>query len=221
MREVGAILLGGHTIDDSELKFGMAVTGMVPAKNLLTKAGAKPGDRLILTKPLGTSIAINACKEDPDLFGQLKEVFLTMAKANNTALEQIHAVGVHACTDITGFGLLGHLLTLLQESDVSAVVETQSLPTFQSLERLDWGRLQSSALKRNEAFVADHIQVTRELTTKEKILLCDAQTSGGLLACVPSERSDNLLTSLRNAGLDQSMIIGYLRSAPSPRIQLI
>ena len=209
--EAGVLIVGGHTVDDAEPKYGMSVTGVVNPGKQVTNAGAQPGDALVLTKPIGTGIITTAGKQERVSAETLDRAVAIMGELNRKASEAMMHVGVNACVDITGFGLLGHLRLIAQGSGVSAKVSVTAIPVIEGVsELLDMG-IAPGGTHRNleslEGVVDWHANIT-ELT---KILLADAQTSGGLLMSVAPDKLDTLLDALADAGVETRAVIGEIR----------
>jgi selenide,water dikinase len=218
MTEAGAIIAGGHTIDDPEPKYGISVTGLVRPGDQIANVGARPGDRLILTKPIGTGIittALKAGKGDRELERRTIEV---MSALNKSAAESMVAVGVNACTDITGFGLLGHLREMVQGSGVGARISLASVPTIPGLWPLAEDGIAPGGSKRNLDSLRDVVVWEDGLSYEAKIVLADAQTSGGLLISVASDKADDLMSSLADHGVSDARIIGEVLDDPKARI---
>lgn len=208
VREAGAIIAGGHTVEDSEPKYGLAVTGLVHPQKVVTNAGASPGDVLVLTKPLGTGIITTAVKAGlapPDAYGAAVKA---MCSLNKEAAEAMQAAGVHACTDITGFGLLGHAAEMALASGVSLVFEYGRIPLLpRALELAATGLIPGGAY-RNRDYLLPRVNLAASLTPAQQALLFDPQTSGGLLMAVPPEHLAKLLEELVARGLSDSGVVG-------------
>jgi len=198
-REAGIPVLGGHTVSDDEPKYGMVVTGLIDPAKIARNAGALVGDQLVLTKPLGTGIVSNAqkCGECPP--ESLAAAIASMCALNRPGAEAIAEVPVSACTDVTGFGFVGHLRGMLKASGVSARVQAKKLPSFPHVLELIAADCVPGGTRRNQAFYAEHVQV-RGASEAEQILANDAQTSGGLLLSVPAGKLDELLAALLRRG---------------------
>jgi len=220
IREAGAALVGGHTIKDKELKYGLAVTGLVERDKLVTNAGARPGDRLILTKPLGTGVISTALKADKASPEAIEEINSLMARLNRVASEAMLEVGVNACTDITGFGFLGHLFEMLSASNVGGRIQAELVPLVDGV--LDYVRKKfiPGGTKKNFDYIDPHVKLLTEIDPALHLVLCDAQTSGGLLMAVPEERAEQLLDLLHHRGVSQARPVGRLFDAPSPIVEL-
>ncbi len=199
--EAGVLVIGGHTVDDAEPKYGMAVTGTVEPGKQITNAGARPGDALVLTKPIGTGIITTAGKREQVSADVLDNAVAVMSTLNKAASEAMVEVGVHACVDVTGFGLIGHLLGMLKASNVSAEVSFSDVPLLDGAERLAADGVVPGGTQRNRKAAETSVEWASELREHEKLLLCDAQTSGGLLMAVAEDRKDALLAGLQSRGV--------------------
>lgn len=199
-REAGLTIVGGHTVDDPEPKYGMAVTGTIHPDRIMRNKGARVGDRLVLTKPIGTGILTTACKRDRIPADALAEAAEWMATLNRAASLACLEVGVHACTDVTGFGLAGHLHEMVSASGVGALLRFESLPLLPDALVLAKEGVVPGGTKRNLEFLAPHLRVMPGLGEPEQWLLADAQTSGGLLAAVPAAKAEYLLQALQQHG---------------------
>jgi selenide,water dikinase len=201
LAEAGAVLVGGHTVEDDEPKYGLAVTGLVHPARLVSTVGARPGDRLILTKPLGTGILATALKGEVLDETQMAEAIRGMETLNRDASEAMLAVGVHACTDITGFGLLGHALEMAEASRVGMVIEAGALHIYPLvLDMAAIGLVPVGSYHNREHYLPR--VVNREQLQPELVdILADPQTSGGLLIAVPPERHEELHAALRARGV--------------------
>lgn len=184
-REAGIPIVGGHTIDDPEPKYGLVVTGQVDLKRLVRHSGAQPGDVLVLTKPLGTGIISTAIKREAASETQIKRVTGLMKTLNERASRLMMELRVHAATDVTGYGFLGHLLELCQSSSVSAVVPFDELPFLDGVEDLAKQGVISGGTRRNHTFVKQHVRFDSTLEEHHELMAADAQTSGGLLIALP------------------------------------
>lgn len=220
MAEAGVVLVGGHSIDDSELKYGLSVTGVVHPRRLVTNSGAKAGDKLILTKPLGTGIISTAVKAGAADRRTVAVVTKTMATLNNRAAELMQEVRVHACTDITGFGFLGHAVQLAQNSRIGININVSSVPLFTKAAELARRGFRPGGLQRNRDFYSPCVKVAPELPAHVLDLLYDPQTSGGLLICLAASKAERLLSRLRQAGVKEAAVIGEAVSKPKGVITL-
>ncbi len=206
--EAGAIIAGGHTVQDDEPKYGLSVTGLVKEEDLLTNSQAKVGDKLILTKPLGMGIMATAIKGEMDEGGMSNPVIKAMATLNDKAAEVMQRVGVNACTDITGFGLLGHVWELASGSDVEIEIYSSEVPVFdQILDYAEMGLVPAGAYT-NRNYLEGNVHLEEGVSTALSDILFDPQTSGGLLISLPEEKVSDLLIELYGAGVDDATIVG-------------
>jgi selenide,water dikinase len=216
----GAPVLGGHSIDDPEPKYGMAVTGLVHPDRILRNVGARPGDRLLLTKPLGSGIVSTAIKRGLSLGSLLDTVTRLMAELNRAPGEALAASGaVHALTDVTGFGLLGHAWGMAEGSDVTLRIRSQAVPVLDGVVDLAAADVVPGGSRANLAWVQPHLRADPEAALP-LIVLADAQTNGGLLAAVAPDRSAGVLAALVAAGVKAADIGEVLPGAP-PRIEVV
>jgi len=207
-RAAGAFVLGGHSVDDPEPKYGMAAIGEVHPDRIVTNAGARPGDALVLTKPLGTGVLTTALKRDLLTESDVAAAVTTMTTLNAGAARAMLSVGVHAATDVTGFGLLGHLRTLLEASGAAAEVRAAAVPLLpHAREAAERGAIPGGT-ERNAASVADAVSFAPGVDQMARLLLADAQTSGGLLVAVAVERADALVAALRREATPAAAVIG-------------
>lgn len=220
MREAGVVLVGGHSVEDSELKYGLSVTGFIHPDRVLTKKNLKAGDRLILTKPLGTGIINTAIKGGLASPEVIEFVTRLMATLNRDAAAIMERYPVHACTDITGFGLLGHLAEMVVDSGLGMEIHVADLPIIP--EALDYAAmgLVPAGTHRNRAFRQSLVEISQADPIMQDILF-DPQTSGGLLICLDPEAADALLTALRTEGIGDAAIIGDVVSEPKEKILVL
>jgi len=218
LKEAGAVLVGGHSIEDRELKYGLAVTGFVHPKRLLTKRNLQPEDLLILTKPLGTGIVTTAVKAqlaDERLVRQVQE---SMAELNKKAAEVMAAFDIHACTDITGFGLLGHLGEMVEGSGKSVELWAEAIPVFDGIEPMASMGLIPQGAYRNRDFRKEMVVFEGSVPLWLQDVMFDPQTSGGLLIAVAKDQAQALLSKLIQGGITYSRLIGKVLEDPSQRI---
>jgi len=213
LKEAGAIMVGGHSINDEEVKFGLAVTGLVTRAALTTNAAAKPGDALILTKPLGTGIIALAGQLGRASARAKKAAAQSMATLNRRAAETMVRYRVKAATDVTGFGLLGHLTRMMLESQATAEINFDALPLLPDVMRYAQAGMYSGANERNASFCARHTTAAKRLTEAQQAVLYDAQTSGGLLMSIPQARAGALLRALHANGVPHAAVIGRVTAA--------
>ena len=204
----GAFVLGGHSVDDPEPKYGMAAIGEVHPDRIVTNAAARPGDALVLTKPLGTGVLTTALKRDLLNEADLAPAVAAMTTLNAGAARAMLGVGVHAATDVTGFGLLGHLRTMLEASGAAAEVRAAAVPLLpHAREAAERGAIPGGT-ERNAAGVAAAVSFAAGVDQTARLLLADAQTSGGLLIAVAAERADMLVAALRREATPAADVIG-------------
>jgi selenide,water dikinase len=196
----GAALLGGHSVKDRELKYGMAVVGEADPARLLTNAGARPGDRILLTKPLGTGVLINAFKFDKLDEEGLEPALVEMERPNAEAARLALLHGAGAVTDVTGFGLLGHVWNLARESGVTIEIRFDALPVHPGFYDLARRGVTTGCTRGNREAVDPHLELVRPLADEEAELLADPQTSGGLLICLPAAAAPSCLDALLAEG---------------------
>jgi selenide, water dikinase len=205
LTEAGVSLGGGHSIEDLEPKYGLAVTGVVHPERIVTNRGARPGDVLILTKPIGTGIITTGIDRGLVTGAMVPHVFASMTQLNRAAAEAMLAVGVNACTDVTGFGLLGHLREMAEASGVSAEVAAERVPVFAEI----WDLIAQGAVPEgtgnNYRFLANWTD-WHDLPHEQQLILSDAQTSGGLLMSVAPERAPALAEALGRSGVPAAEI---------------
>ncbi|MGE5353201.1 MAG: selenide, water dikinase SelD [Acidobacteriota bacterium] len=218
--EAGIPIIGGHTIDDIEPKFGLVVTGIIDPERVIKNSSMKPGDVLVLTKPLGTGILSTALKMGL-LDNTLKDLLgAHMMKLNRVASEAMQKVGVSACTDVTGFGLLGHLLEMVRASGYCVTLHKRSLALLPGLTELVLQGAIPGGSKNNMAYTAPNVEYSPEVTETEKIILNDAQTSGGLLISVPEKKMSELLKELNEKRVRGISVIGKVTSEAGQKIRV-
>jgi selenide,water dikinase len=219
-QEAGVLVAGGHTIKDKEPKYGMAVTGLAHPHAIVTNAKARPGDVLVLTKALGTGILSTAGKSGRVRAEEMESAVAQMKELNREPAEAMVKVGVNGCTDVTGFGLLGHLRGMMEASTTTAQVRVSAVPVLAGTHELLEEGVAPGGTR-------DNLKTLRELTTwhpevtePERLLLCDAQTSGGLLISVPQERAGALLTELAARGASGS-VIGEVKARGEKALEVL
>ena len=208
--EAGVLIVGGHTVDDAEPKYGMSVTGVVHPGEQVTNAGAKPGDVLVLTKPIGTGIITTAGKQERVSAETLNRAVSIMSELNRKPAEAMMHVGVNACVDVTGFGLLGHLRLIAQGSGVSARVKVSNVPVIEGVQELLEMGIAPGGTHRNLESLDGVVDWHEDITDQTQILLADAQTSGGLLIAVAPEKKDALLEALEDVSVQTRAVIGEI-----------
>ena len=219
--EAGVLIVGGHTIEDPEPKYGLAVTGLIKPGDEITNAGAIPGDSLVLTKPIGTGIITTALKQGKAGAEVVKQAIDLMLELNAGASRAMVKTGVNAATDVTGFGLLGHLQTMMAASGTSAQINQSNVPLIPGL--LDLAALGTvpDGSKRNLSSLADFVEWDQFIPDTVRILLCDAQTSGGLLISVKKDRLGYLMEQLKSNGVAQPKVIGEVSSGSPGTIRVV
>lgn len=218
MREAGVVLVGGHTVEDSELKYGLSVTGYIHPERILTKRNLQCGDRLVLTKPLGTGIVATAIKAglaDLELTGRVTQAMATLNRAAASIMEDFP---VHACTDITGFGFLGHLAEMVVDSGCGVRITSSTVPRYpEALEWADMGLIPAGAYN-NRSFRGSCVDFGADVSQSVQDLLFDPQTSGGLLIAVAAGEADRLVAALKTSGIECAAIVGEVVAEPVDRI---
>jgi len=219
-RLAGAPILGGHSIDDPEPKYGLAVTGLVHPARVLRNVGARPGDRLLLTKPLGSGIVSTAIKRGIAPAPLVERAIAVMSALNRAAGEALAASGaVHALTDVTGFGLLGHGWEMAEGSGVALRLRAAAVPVLEGVLELAAKDVVPGGSKANLEWVLPHLRLGPRVGPPLPIVLADAQTNGGLLAAVERSRAEELLATLRAAGVE-AVEVGEVIPGEPPRIEV-
>jgi selenide, water dikinase len=208
--EAGAVLLGGHTVTDNEIKYGVSVTGTVHPDKVVTNAGAKAGDVLILTKPIGTGILSTAFKNDAIGEEGFSEAIRSMTTLNKAASEVMQKVGVNACTDVTGFGLTGHLYEMASASGVQARIFAEELPLMDGLLDMIEKEFIPGGVYANRKHFGQWVGFSDKISDSYKMAFFDPQTSGGLLIAVPEEKADELVAGLKEQNVLRTQIIGQI-----------
>ncbi|MBR35261.1 MAG: selenide, water dikinase SelD [Nitrospinae bacterium] len=211
IREAGAVLVGGHTVDDNEPKFGLSVTGLVQPDRYWSNAGARAGDSLILTKPIGSGVILNANLKKKVSDVALRECLNKLIDLNATSSRIFADFNVSAATDITGFGLSGHALEIARGSDVLIKIDSSTLPIFDEAEMMYDKGFTTGSNKINRAQAEPYTSFGSNITGSFSELLMDPQTSGGLLVAVPDSEAEQAVTALKDAGIEDAVIIGQAR----------
>ena len=214
--EAGACLVGGHSVDDNEPKYGLCVNGVVHPDRIISNAGAQPGDALILTKPLGSGVLFNAVRAGKFSMVELERSVLPLvATLNGLAMEKALQYNLHACTDVTGFGILGHLVEVADGSGVHAILNYNALPFYPgAYEMYKKGETTGSNRANRELVSRYPLQVEPVLSRAQDELLYDPQTSGGLLLSLPKEQAQELLSELHSAGVNIAAKVGEIVDGP-------
>jgi selenide,water dikinase len=216
MNEAGVTVLGGHSIDDAEIKFGYAVTGIVDPQKVITNAGAKAGDALILTKPVGTGAISTGIKRGIARKSTVEAAMKAMTTSASVASEAMQRAGAHACTDVTGFGLLGHAYEMARGSDVTLIIEAERVPLLPDvLDLISQGML-TRGDKNNRAYVGDMLEVATRISPEMQSALFDPQTAGGLLISIDKDGAEELVKEL-----EEAVIIGEVRSRTDKLIHVM
>jgi selenide,water dikinase len=216
--EAGIAIVGGHTIKSEEPIFGLAVVGKVSPDRVLENCKAQAGDILILTKPIGLGIVTTAAKNGEDTHGEIEDAIRVMTALNRAASEEFTRCRAHALTDVTGFGLLGHLRNIVAASNVTARVFFERVPVLPAAIDYANAGIAPGGTHANHRFLADWVAYDDDITKEEQLVLCDAQTSGGLLAAVAPEWANEVVASLRSHGVLEAAAIGEIESAQEAKI---
>lgn len=216
--EAGVAIVGGHTIKSDEPIFGLSVVGTVAPNRVLSNDKAQSGDVLILTKPLGLGIITTAAKNGEDRLGAIGQAIEVMTTLNRVAGEEFARCGAHALTDVTGFGLLGHLRNVVAASQVTAQIFLERVPVLAAAWEYVRAGIAPGGTHANHRFLADWVTYAADITKEEQWILCDAQTSGGLLAAVAPDQVERVMAALRARGVCDAAVIGHIESASAGRI---
>jgi selenide,water dikinase len=221
MEEADVALVGGHSVEDPEIKYGLAVTGVIHPKKILTNANAKVGDKLVLTKALGTGIIATALKGKMASEEAVRKIVESMVTLNRTASEWMKKLGAHACTDITGFSFLGHALEMATSSQVGLVIQAEAIPVFpEAREYAKLGLVPGGAYS-NRQFFSCKVEVHSNVPELLLDILYDPQTSGGLLISLPSGKAEKLVAALKKEGHLHPCIVGEVERKHPGKIQLL
>lgn len=219
VKEAGALVAGGHTIEDNEPKYGLAVTGLVHPDRVVTNAGARPGDALILTKPLGVGIITTAIKGEMADESSYRAAVELMAALNDRAARVMSGAGARACTDVTGFGLLGHLYEMVAAGAVGARISLGKVPVLKDARPLASMGMIPAGAYRNLQYLEERLVWESGIEELDRLILADPQTSGGLLMAVPPAKADAVVAALRGAGVS-GVRIGDIIEAKEPVIYI-
>ena len=221
VQEAGAALAGGHSVDDREPKYGLAVTGVVHPDRVLTNCNARPGDVLVLTKLLGTGVLFNACRSKKLPYRSLEPLLPKIAELNRVALETALHFDVHSCTDITGFGLLGHVLEMARGSKVRIEISYGRLPVHPYVVDMYRKGETTGSNKANRTMAEGSWERKLPLSRPEEELLFDPQTSGGLLFSVPASQGGDLVQRLKQAGVQDAVVIGEVLATEEAKVAVV
>ena len=208
----GAVVIGGHSIIDSELKYGMAVTGIIHPDRVIRNVGVRAGDALVLTKALGTGIVTTALKQRKVSRASLRAAVASMVSLNKTASRVARTFHVHACSDVTGFGLLGHATEMAMGSGVTLELDSRMLPVLPGALQLAEKGFLTGGCKRNRSYLEDKVVVSPNLRADLAEVAFDPQTSGGLLIALPEKHAGNLVKKLRAEGIKAAAVVGRARA---------
>lgn len=207
VKEAGAVTVGGHSVDDQEPKFGLSVTGLAHPESIWKNVGAKPGDVLVISKPIGVGIITTGIKRGVVTAEQEQSVTETMALLNKSAAEALKSFTPHAVTDVTGFGLLGHGSEIARGSNVSFEIELTRVPVLEGTYELAAKGVVPGGSKSNHKWLVDDVEYA-DISPEEQLVLCDAITSGGLLVSLPENEAIQYVKALQDKGLNQAAVIG-------------
>jgi selenide,water dikinase len=221
VKESGAVIIGGHSIIDEEIKYGLAVTGTIHPDKIYRNVGVQEGDALILTKPLGTGIITTALKKGKAAEQSVDQAVRSMTTLNATASNVMRKFAVHACSDITGFGILGHGLGMACGSGVTLVIESVKLPLLQDATHLAEKGYITGGCKRNREYLQDKIFIEKSIREGLIEVALDPQTSGGLLIAVANRHASQLLDELKSSGVDAATQVGYATSLQKAWVRLV
>ena len=221
VKESGAVVIGGHSIIDEEIKYGMAVTGVIHPDKILRNVGVQEGDALILTKALGTGIIATALKKGKASNESIDEAIASMTMLNATASAIVLKYPVHACSDVTGYAILGHALEMASGSGVTLIVESQKLPLLRGAPRLAEKGYITGGCKRNRDYLRDKITVEKSIREGIIEVAFDPQTSGGLLVALAKRHADKLIDELQAAGVKLATQVGYATSLQKAWVRLV
>jgi selenide, water dikinase len=222
MREAGVLLVGGHSVDDDELKYGLSVTGVIHPDKVLLNRGGRAGDKLILTKPLGTGIISTALKGGMVDEALIAKSITAMTTLNKTAAElMMETPDVHACTDITGFGLLGHVAEMIEGTDVGMMIFANSVPIFAEIRELVEMGLVPAGLYRNRAFRNAVVDIDPACPDWMVDIFFDPQTAGGLLIALAANQAECLISKMHACGVWEAAVIGEIVTKPKGRIHIL
>ena len=221
IKEAEASMAGGHSVDDNEPKYGLAVTGSVHPDHILTNRGCRAGDVLILTKPLGTGVLFNAGRSGKLPFSQLEAILPQIAALNRKAIETALNFEIHACTDVTGFGIMGHTLEMARASRVQIDLFYERLPIYPNALQMYRKGETTGSNKANRKLADISWEMTSNRSAEEEELLFDPQTSGGLLLSLPADQADQLSAALREAGVETAAVVAEVVADEGPFIRVV
>jgi len=220
-REAGTVVIGGHSIIDEEIKYGMAVTGVIHPDKVIRNVGVQEGDALVLTKALGTGIITTALKRGKASKESVQQAVVSMVTLNKTASKVMRDYPVHACSDVTGYGLLGHALEMASGSGVTLILESSKLPLLERARRLAEKGYLTGGCKRNRAYLQDKITIDQSIREGLVEVAMDPQTSGGLLIALAQRYAEKMVNDLRDNGVKLATTIGYATSLQKAWVRLV
>ena len=220
-REAGAVVIGGHSIIDDELKYGMAVTGVVHPERVIRNVGAREGDAIVLTKRLGTGIISTALKRRRASRDSVRTSVASMIALNREASAVMREFPVHACSDVTGFGLLGHAREMAGGGDVTIVLKASAMPMLPAARRLAEQGFLTGGCRRNRAYLSDKVAIDPSVPQGLVEIAFDPQTSGGLLIALPQDRAPVLVDRLRSNGVPAAAIVGHAAARQNVSVRLV
>ncbi len=218
IHEAGAVLVGGHSVEDEELKYGLSITGVVHPDHVMTNAGAKTGDLLILTKPLGTGIIATALKGEIASAGAVARMTESMTALNKRPSELMQEIRADACTDVTGFGLLGHALEIARASDAGLIIHAGRVPLLEEAENYAAMGLVPGGTTSNRDYASCRVDIEGDISPVMLDILYDPQTSGGLLISALQKKAESLVKTLQDEGWTTATIIGEVVEEPEGRV---
>ena len=218
MAEGGGVIAGGHTVYDAEPKYGLAVTGVIHPQRIFAKAGAQPGDVLVLTKPLGTGLLLTAARDDRDTADHAAAAIASMLTLNRHASHLAREAGAHAMTDVTGFGILGHAREMASRGAMRFVIESSRVPAFPGALECAASGIVTGGANRNRQGLADHVEFASAINPAIEALLFDPQTSGGLLVALPADAADAMVARLHGDGLPGATV-GRVEAGAGVRVE--
>lgn len=221
VRAAGALVIGGHSIIDNELKYGMAVTGVVHPDRVIRNVGVREGDALILTKALGTGIITTGLKRRKASAASVRAAVASMIALNKTASATMLGFPVHACSDVTGYGLLGHAFEMASGSGVTCVLEARKMPLLPGARRLAEQGCLTGGCRRNRDYLKDKIAIDRSVREGLVEIAMDPQTSGGLLIALPQGNAGALVDTLHASGVDAATLVGYATALQDVSVRLV
>ena len=222
MREAGVLLVGGHSVEDNEIKYGLSVTGTIHPAKVLYNRGGRPGDRLILTKPLGTGIVGTALKAGVAGTALVQKATACMCELNKKAADLMIAAGnIHSCTDVTGFGFFGHACEMIEDSDIGLKIVSGSIPVLEGVRELVEGGYNPGGLYRNRNFRTHLVEKAPSCPDWIFDVCFDPQTAGGLLFSLPATHADVLVDTMRGAGIVEAAIVGEVVSDHPGKILIV